>query len=101
MTDFQPQIDELKAELQKKDEVILELKNKLNELEELLRDHEHAGLGTKRLEDLIKNVAYVDGKEFRADGTQGLTQTITVQKNDTPEYCTITIKGGIITATTC
>ena len=38
---------------------------------------------------------------YSGDGSQGLTQTISVRKGDDSGACTLTVKDGLITATTC
>lgn len=99
-------ITELEDENKKKDEEISELTEKVEKNTQLAKNHEHKGEETKRLEDLIKRLSYVDVKELRIAGATGYSGTLTVVKSidfgeSTYTTCTITVVDGFITASTC
>ena len=80
---------------------IEEIKKENTELKRLLEDHSHLGEDTKNIQDIIKQVANIDVKLYKSEGTAGLKQIFSVRNAADSGACSITVVNGIITATTC
>ena len=97
----QEQLDELQNQIDELKEQQEERENKFIELEKLTKDHEHTGSESKRLEDLIKRLSYIDGKKFRVAGTAGKDATATIRNAAGDGSCTLIFTNGIINGGTC
>jgi len=93
--------EELEQKVSEQGIKIEELTTKLDEAVRLLEDHAHQGGETLNLQDIIKQLASIDVKVYKSEGTAGLKQVISVRNAADSGYCTITVVNGIITATTC
>jgi len=90
--ELQRQNEELNNKLQEVDT----LKRKLEEIDNIVRNHRHRGSESIMFERMVQDAQYIDGKEFRADGTVGGTGTVAI--GDPAK--TIVYKKGLIISIT-
>jgi predicted RNase H-like nuclease (RuvC/YqgF family) len=95
VNDLQRENEEIRNQLQE----LEDLKRKIENTENIARNHRHKGGESIPLETLIKEAEYIDGKEFRAEGTAGGTQTFVLSGEDIPTT-TFVIKNGLVISIT-
>lgn len=95
-------LDKLEQKINKSQTDLGDLSLKLNQINNLLKNHTHSGIETSgRLEPQVFKPNIIDASAYKVGGTAGLTGTITVRNSAGTGTCTITVVSGIITATTC
>lgn len=95
-----PTNEELENKTNEQANEIEELKTRLETAERLIRLHEHQGLETISLMELIKRIEAVDAKKFKVLGTDPVADDTYSFETAAGKVATMTIKGGIITAIT-
>jgi len=91
--EIMPELEEIKQQIEELRSQLKERDNQISELRNLIKNHNHKGLETIALETIIKNAQYVDSKQFKAVGVDGLSGTFT-SGDGTPK--TITVSKGLI-----
>ena len=94
------ELKELKDKLEAREQRFADFEAELESSNTLLREHEHTGSETKRLEDLIKRLRYVDAKEFRVVGVAGIDQVVTIVTTSPAKTHVLTFVKGILTTYT-
>jgi len=96
-------IDELENKIEEGNEKVESFEARIEEADNLAKNHEHRGLQSKKLEVLLKNSQYIEGKEFRVSDigsspyVEGDTSTFTIADNDGTTTHHFIFSKGILT----